>query len=182
MPKPDLENIDAMQIFLHARGFFLAEETIGNINMSADPQLAGETTQAMIVISALASELFLKCIVCVETGLTPQGHYLDYLFSRLSPKTQARIQHIWDTDLVPFREPMWKRIEATFGNGETLKRDLPSALAAASRAFEKTRYSYEGDSSDTQFYISDLPRLLGRVILELKPEWANLRRRVKPVP
>lgn len=70
---------------------------------------------------------------------------------------------------------MWDAIEKD--TGVSVKRDLPSALMAGNRAFEKARYNYEGQSKDTNFYISDLPRLLGRVILEKKPEWASLRRR-----
>ena len=83
---------------------------------------------------------------------------------------------------MPLRDPMWRKVEATFGNGETFKRDLPNALKAGSRAFEKIRYSYEPESKGSQFYISDLPRLLGYVILEKKPEWANVRRKVSEVP
>jgi hypothetical protein len=182
MARPDLKNVDCKKLYMHARGFYLAEEFLMSIKLDDNPQLALEMSQTAIVLSALNTELFLKCIVCLETELVPQGHYLDRLYSRVSQTTRKRIEHIWDTELVPHREPMWKKIEATFGKGETLKRDLPSALSAASRAFEKIRYSYEEDSTETQFYISDLPRILGRVILEMKPEWGRLQRRVSLVP
>jgi hypothetical protein len=178
MPKPDLENIDPQLIYMHARGFYTAEEIIGKISFSRDPYLAAEVSPAVMVISALNIELFLKCIVCIETGLTPQGHHLDYLFGRLSSATQARAEQVWDTEVVPLREPTWKKIETALGHGQTLARDLPSALKAGSLSFEKMRYGYEGKSAETQFYISDVPRLLGRVIIEMKPAWANLRRQV----
>jgi hypothetical protein len=181
MNKPDLKNVDSKELYMHARGFYLAEEFLSNLDFSKNTQLALEITQAGIVLSALNSELFLKCIVCIETGLTPQGHYLDYLYSRVSQKIRSRIEYIWDTELVPFREATWRKMEGAIGKGKTLKRDLPSALKAGRRAFEKIRYSYEPTKKDTEFYISDLPRILGRVILELRPEWELLQRRATEV-
>ncbi len=54
--------------------------------------------------------------------------------------------------------------------------DLPTALTMGSKAFEKIRYSYEGISDDVQYYLQDLPQLLGYLILQMKPEWKALRR------
>jgi hypothetical protein len=76
---------------------------------------------------------------------------------------------------------MWVKIENSFGDGRKIARDLTSALAGGSTAFEKIRYSYEDDNEEVQFYIGDLPQILGRVILEMKPEWRNRRRRVQEV-
>ena len=182
MPKPPLKNIDPKKLFMHAQGFHIAEETLSTITIDRNPHLAAEIGSAVVVLSALNSELFLKCIICIETGLVPQGHYLDELFKEVSAQTQAKIEHIWTTEVVPLREPMWRKIEASIGSGETMRRDLLGALAGGSKAFQKIRYGYEGDTADVQFYISDLPRLLGRVILQMKPEWAGLRRRVHEIP
>lgn len=179
MAKPDLKGIDPLKIYMHARGFYLAEEILSNVDLNNDPQMGMEISEAGIVLSALNIELFLKCMVCIETGLTPQGHFLDRLYSRVSDKTRQRIESIWTNELVPHRDPMWKKMETQIGNGETLKRDLPSAIRAGNRAFEKIRYNYESGDKDTQFYISDLPKILGRVILELKPDWERVRRTVK---
>ena len=65
--------------------------------------------------------------------------------------------------------------------GRKIARDLPSALAAASKAFERIRYSYEGNTTDLQYFLQDLPQLLGRVILELKLEWTGLQRAYRPI-
>ena len=63
--------------------------------------------------------------------------------------------------------------------GKRVPRDLPVALTCANKAFEKVRYVYEGDSADVTFVLSDVPTLLRRVILEKRPEWRNVRRRVE---
>lgn len=178
MARQPLKGINPLDIFMHAKGFHEAENYIANERMGHNPQLALEMGQAVMVLAAFNSELFLKCLICIETGLVPTGHYLDGLFDQLSPETRARIEHIWKTEIVPLRDPMWTSIEKNFGNGETLHRDLPSAIKAGRRAFEKMRYAYEPESKGSQFYIADLPRLLYYVILEKKPEWARLQRKV----
>jgi hypothetical protein len=180
MAKPT-KKIDPLQIFMHADGFYKAEKIISNIDFNSNPQLAAEVAQAAMVLSALNSELFLKCIICIETGKLAHGHHLGELFGELRPQTRKRIEHIWDTELVPFRNPMWMKIENSFGDGRRIARDLLSALTGGSTAFEKIRYSYEPDNEDVQFYIGDLPRILGRVILEMKPEWRYRRRAVQEV-
>jgi hypothetical protein len=182
MARQPLKNINPLDIFMHARGFHAAEDYIASINLSQNPQLALEMSQAAMVLAAFNCELFLKCLICIETGLVPSGHYLDELFDQLAPGTRARIEHIWDSEIVPMRNPMWTKTEEVFGKGDTLKRDLPSAIKAGRRAFEKMRYSYEPDSKDSQFIIGDLPRLLYYVILEKKPEWTRLQRKVSEVP
>jgi len=179
MPKTPLENIDPQKIYLHALGFHTAENALGKLTGSFDPQYGSQVVEANIVLSALTSELFLKCLICIETKLTPQGHHLGELFKQLTPKTQRSIIELWDTHIVPAREQMWRLIENS--QGTKLKRDLPSALFAASRTFEKLRYSYEGNLQDTTFYIGDLPRILRRIILEMNPAWANMGRLVTAV-
>ena len=167
---------------MHARGFHIAEDYIGSINIGQNVQLALEMSQATMVLAAFNCELFLKCLICMETGLVPPGHDLDELYEQLSPETRARCEEMWDTEVVPLRNPMWTKMEADVGKGEKLMRDLPSAIKAGRRAFEKMRYSYEPKSKGSQFYISDLPHLLYLVILEKKPEWARLQRKVSQLP
>jgi hypothetical protein len=181
MSNKPAKKIDPFQIFIHADGFYKADHILSNINFNTDPQLATEIGQASMVLSALNSELFLKCLICIETGRVPRGHNLHSLFKQLKPQTRRRIEHIWDTELVPHRNSMWVKIENSFGDGRKIARDLTSALAGGSTAFEKIRYSYEDDNEEVQFYIGDLPQILGRVILEMKPEWRNRRRRVQEV-
>lgn len=172
---------------MHALGFHYAEDALGHLTKGPDLQLGAQIVQANMVLSALCTELFFKCLVCIETGLTPQGHYLFDLFEQLEPNTQKEITHLWDTQIVPAREPHWGIIEVNLrkeapGRPQIIfKRDLPSALAAANRSFERMRYSYEPDSIQHSFYIGDMPRVLRHTILARQPEWRNLGRGVKKV-
>jgi hypothetical protein len=105
--KPALKDIDPRAIFLHGNGFFLAGELLSSFDMNKNPQLAAEIGQAAMVLSALTSEVFFKCLICIETGLVPSGHDLDYLFKRLSASSRAEIEQIWNSEVVPLRNAMW---------------------------------------------------------------------------
>lgn len=167
---------------MHALGFHVAENSLGNLTLGPDTQLGAQVVQASMVLSAFTTELFLKCRICLETTRTPQGHHLFELFEQLRVPTRTRMIHLWDTVIVPRRDPEWSFIENHQNTGFKFKRDLPGAIADSSRAFEKIRYGYEPGSKDSDFNIGDLPRILRRVILEGKPEWADLGREVKPIP
>jgi hypothetical protein len=63
-----------------------------------------------------------------------------------------------------------------------MPRDLPSALSVGGSSFQKIRYSYEGGTEDLQFYLQDLPLALGRIILQLRPQWQGHLRAYQPLP
>jgi hypothetical protein len=168
---------------MHGLGFHVSEDILGNLTLGPNTQLGAQVVQPGMVLSAFTSELFLKCRICLETTETPQGHHLFDLFEQLRPATRSRLIHLWDTYIVPRRHPEWTFIESSQYDGASkFKRDLPGAISDSSRAFEKIRYRYEPNSQNSTFNIGDLPRILRRVILEGKPDWANLGPDVKPMP
>lgn len=132
-----------------------------------------------IVLGALTTELFLKCMICIETGNASRGHNLRTLFDQITPKSRARIQSLWDSEIATRRQQEWDK-RAKFGLD--VPRDLPSALAKGSDAFERLRYSYEGNTEGVHYYLDDLPALLERVILEMKPDFEAFRRMPLPLP
>jgi hypothetical protein len=167
---------------MHALGFHVAETALGNLTTTPNTQLAAQVVEPTMVLSAFTTELFLKCLICLEMKLTPQGHHLFELFEQLKPETQSKIIHLWDTHILPVRGPEWTFIENN-QPGTKITRDLPGSLKASSLAFENIRYNYEpGTREKSNFNVVDLPRILHRVILEMKPEWRNLGRNVKAVP
>jgi hypothetical protein len=135
--------------------------------------------EPVVVLGALTTELFLKCLICIETGDTPRGHNLKGLFDQLSMATRTRIQNLWDNGISTRKSNEWDEIEK---HGLRMPRDLPSALAKGSSAFEHIRYSYEGNTQDVHYYLEDLPALLERLILEMKPELESYRRLPLPLP
>jgi hypothetical protein len=170
--------IDAKKIFEQGNCFYQTLAILCNVNPE-DVQLGVTIGEPVMVIGALTIELFFKCLTCIETGAVPRGHNLKALYDGLSHATRARIQQTWDGDILVHRKSEWDQLEEAIG--QKIARDLPSALAAASKAFARLRYSYEGNTADVQYFLQDLPQLLGRVVLELKPEWNGLQRPYRPL-
>lgn len=59
----------------------------------------GIISHPLLVLSAFASELYLKCLITIETNETPDGHDLERLFARLQVPTRHEIDGLWDTDI-----------------------------------------------------------------------------------
>jgi hypothetical protein len=170
--------VDPLKIFEQAHGFYQARAILCNVEPE-DTQLAVTIGEPVMVICAFTIELFFKCTICIETGSLPKRvHDLRELFDKLSPQTQAKIQKEWDK-IARHHAKEWDGYEGSLGI--IMARDLPSALAAGGGAFQRIRYSYEGGNESLQFYLQDLPRVLGRIILELKPEWAGRQREFRPL-
>jgi hypothetical protein len=138
MRRSPLKNIDPKILYLHATSFYHVNEMLSNLDFDNDPQSAADVGPAYIVLSALTSELFLKCLICIETGEAQTGHHLSYLYGKLSQGTQTRIKEIWDNDLVKHRADHWDRLEAALGR--KIDRNLLAALKGGDTTFEKMRY------------------------------------------
>jgi hypothetical protein len=171
------QRIDPLEIWLHADGFYQTLYILCNVHPN-NQQVGAWLAQPTMVIGAFTIELFFKCLICLETEDVPRIHDLKELFDMLNPKTQARIEAGW-ASIANHRSEEWDTVEKVLSR--TIARDLRGALTAGSKAFEKIRYSYEGVEDDVQYYLQDLPRLLGRVILERKPDWENLQRPLRPL-
>jgi hypothetical protein len=178
MAKPSASKVDPSKIFEQGDCFYQALEILCNV-YPEDIQMGATLAEPVMVVGALTIELFLKCLNGIETGDIPRGHDLKALFDGLTSPTRDRIQNSWNTGIAVRRAKEWDELEKSLG--VKIARDLPSALAVASRAFERIRYSYEGGTQDLQYYLQDFPSLLGRVILEMKPEWHALKRTLRQI-
>ena len=179
MVQPSSQPIDPLKIFEQAHGFYQALAILCNVE-PGNTQLAVTIGEPVMVIGAFTIELFLKCLICIETGPLPRRvHHLRELFDELSPAIQTRIEKEWDK-IVEHHAEVWDGFERSLGI--TMARDLRSALAAGGDAFQRIRYSYEGGNESLQFYLQDLPRALGRIILEVKPEWTGHERDYRLLP
>lgn len=173
--------IDPRLIYLQGDGFYRAYSVLANdTGVLNEPGLAAEVGNAAMVISAFNSEIFLKCLVCIETGKVPRGHHLLDLFNKLSAEVQRRIEDLWESVVVAQRAEMWNKIDGA--SEEKIARKLRPALKCGNAAFEQIRYSYEGHTSGTAFFLADLPLVLGKMIVELKPEWRGLRLQYQTLP
>jgi hypothetical protein len=122
-----------------------------------------------MVLSAFTSELFLKTLVCLDTGRMVEGHDLEKLYRLLKTETKKAIREGWDA-YIPSQEKTLKAIEAQIGR--TIPRDLESSLRSGSRSFIDLRYMHEGTPS-SEFYILDLPNILHAVIISKRPDWSG---------
>jgi hypothetical protein len=169
--------VDPAKIWQQADCFYQALAMLCNAHPD-NTQLGVMLGEPVMVMGALTIELFFKCLVCIETGAVPHTHNLKDLFDKLSEQTRKRIQRTWDDDICVHRAKGWDQIETALG--QKVVRDLPGALSVASNSFELIRYSYKGNTAELQYFLQDLPQLLGRVILEMKPEWKDVRRTGRP--
>jgi len=126
-----------------------------------------------MVLSAFASELYLKCLLCLETGKVPQTHNLKALFRDLSPALRKQLEELWEADINsrPERQKVLDEIRKLPG-GEELRTDLQYALDVGADAFRELRYFYETEKSF--FLLSDFPNLLHKVILQRMPQWGTI--------
>lgn len=173
--------VSAGAVFEHAECFYRTFAALSQLN--PDPRVDLHTVvtlaEPLIVLAAFTNELFLKCLICIETGGTPRSHDLRALFGKLSEGTRTKIQDMWDHEVAVRRRKDWDDWERF---GLQIPRDLPSALLKGSDAFERYRYSYEGNTQGLHHYLEDLPALLEKIILEMRPEFEGYRRAAVPLP
>jgi hypothetical protein len=154
---------DPLQVFNHGCRFLGTDQALRRVFGGSDWALT--IAPPTMVLSAFASELFLKCLLILETNEAPENiHLLRVLYRRVSHKRRRRIEELWDADARPKLAGL-----AKVQNLPT--DDLPNALFQCSRAFEQLRYAYENDFNNVRYYIGDFAWILMRSIVEIKPEW-----------
>src|ERR1700674_3293155 len=87
---------DARALYQHAWYFLMTDRQL-RVDVEKDRGLEGVFQFPAMVISAFASELFLKCLLVVENKEPPRNvHNLAKLFGLLEQARQGRIQTLWD--------------------------------------------------------------------------------------
>ena len=162
-PKKPTSVSDPQQVYNHANRFLGTDQAIRKI-FGGNRGWSTTVVPPTMVLSAFAAELYLKCILIIETNEAPANiHLLHVLYRRLGHKSKRRIEELWDADCRP------KLLSLTQSHG--LPTDLPNALFKCSAAFEKLRYAYEDSFNDVVYYIGDFPWILARYIAEIRPDW-----------
>ena len=164
----DMSKIDPVEIYKHGTSFFKA---IDQLHDSINRGISGhELGIPIIVLSAFTSEIFLKCLISIEKGVSVRGHDLKGLYDQLTPETQNRIENKWNVIVLTRSDSLNKIEEDT---GQPIPRDLMSNLVESRKSFEQVRYIYE-PGQDVRALLSDLPIPLRDVILEMRPSWSNI--------
>lgn len=165
--KPPLPPLVPIDVFSHAMRFFLACDRLHRASMENEI-VARELAQPILVLTAFASELFLKAQIAAEGAPRPKSHDLRELFDLLSPGAQTIVQGEWDK-VMTHREADTLRLEVTLGM--PLPRDLRAALDLSRKSFEELRYVYETKSANS--VIGFFPIALREALFVLHPEWAR---------
>ncbi len=161
--------LDPHEIFLHAYHFHESDHRLRKGLSSEDIDEVALIAHPSMVLCAFASELYLKCLLCIETGKVPREHHLKSLFLRLESSTRKRLEDLWNESL---RRPERQRelnCIRKLPEGDRLQFDLLYILGIGANAFEELRYLYETKRS--YFLLHDFPDMLHTVILERFPDW-----------
>jgi hypothetical protein len=159
LPKP---KYDPFKIFEHASHFHESDHRLRNSAPHDKPDQIALIAHPAMALSAFASELYLKCLLCIETGNVPTGHNLKKLFDALQPATRHRLEDLWDADIRrPERARTLDHIR-TLPGGSGLRLDLFYALDVGADSFIELRYFYEKRQS--YFLIGDFPNQLLRLV------------------
>jgi len=171
------ENIKPEKIFSHGRAFhksydMLVKSASPVAGARPDEQLIGIIAHPSLVLSVFASELYLKSLLCMETGKVPNTHDLKELFGGLKIEARRELDDLWDADIrLPERQPIVDQIRLLPG-GDKFRPDLRYALKRGRNAFIELRYFYERERS--YFLLSDFPFLLRKAILKRCPSWGSI--------
>jgi hypothetical protein len=169
MNKPVKPSLDPLEIYMNAESYRLAYITL-RITGDKDPNFMTAVATPHMVLSAFATELYFKCLLCLEGSKVMPTHNLKALFRELAPQTRTRVEQLWKRHAVGLEE-MWRMIEQT--TNTPVPRDFVTLLAMSSNAFQKLRYVHEDASGS--FFVGDLPPILRTIILDRRPLWATLR-------
>jgi len=168
--------LDPSKIFRHATGFHNAYIRLLNSVPTDAPaeikqQDIGIISIPTMTLQAFTSELYLKCLLCVESNAVPDGHDLETLFGLLQLPTRREIEDLWDGDIrKPHKQTMIEAMRK-HPKGENIRLDIRYALDVGGGAFMDLRYFYERE--EVFFLLSDLPSLLRTVILRRFPSWVS---------
>jgi hypothetical protein len=126
----------------------------------------GKCAVAEVVNEAFCLELYLKCLLMLETGNKGHGHKLKDLFDKLSQTNQAKVERYYNEDLGDLKMVTVQR------RGKTYASDLNGVLQATSDSFVEWRYLFE-EKMDPKPILGwqSLRASLLRLILELRPDW-----------
>jgi hypothetical protein len=169
--KPPKASLDPLRIFQHASRFHASDRRLRSTLDASKPHDIEMLAIPANVLSVFTSELYLKCLLCVETGIVPDTHNLKALFKRLQPVTRRALEDLWDMEVrLPHRQKVLDLIR-TMPEGKNLRADLIYALDVGANSFIELRYFYEKNKAF--FLLDEFPNMLRKVILNRFPAWGT---------
>jgi HEPN domain-containing protein len=122
---------------------------------------------AMATNAAFSLEMYLKCLLLLETGNALWGHDLYDLFRTLSESTRSELTRAHE-EFVESNPALMERLSQ-----EGLATDLEQLLKRGRSAFSDFRYAHEQIPLNTDFALNGLTYCVRERILMLRPEWKS---------
>jgi hypothetical protein len=166
MKKPSKKIADPRKIFEHAERFCWTDLHLRELR---DQQVLPMILLPAMMLSAFASELYLKCLHLIDGNKMTEGHSLQELHQALQPLRQKRIETLWNAVMVEQKQRL-DIIDQT-AKFQKFTRDLAMALKDGDQAFVRLRYVYE--DTNFKFYLGDFHTVLRTAILEIQPSWVT---------
>ena len=118
---------------------------------------------------AIATELYLKCLLTVEGSQIPKVHNLKYLFNQVSRESRGKIRR---------RHNRLAKKHPGLSNFRKIgiKTDLDSLLEDGQDVFKLFRYLFEGIPNRMQpvgFALELFGHIIRNRILDLRPKWLS---------
>ena len=168
-----MSNVPAMKppraIFNQAQRFHLAMNILKGALIREPPPVSHLMFPTMVQ-AALASELYLKCLIAIYGAPNPLKHDLKFLYMQLPVSTRSSINRDWKEQFS--REA---RLNAKRGG---LKIDLNTVLESQSDWFLRLRYWHESNNvlySHNHYgkiiSIVHFPPILESYIKKTHPDW-----------
>ena len=171
-------------IFVVAEQFRFADKML-HLMLDGELQYQGQrvpfdVSAPMVTCAAFALELYLKCLISMETGKAPPNrHECDYLFGLLHIDTQAAIRKYFHKEggaTIAFIESEFAKL-----GRPAPKIDFDYVLHASRRSFPIARYLYEGLPGEQGWVAEMIMEGARAVILKRFPRWKEARQKNPPV-
>ncbi len=168
---------DFSSIFWNASNFENASMILDRENarvfMSTKGPVRSHYQVPTVVCRAFSIELYLKCLIGIETGNVPRGHELAELYLLLSEQSRKAIKDKFDSLILA--NPGLMAMKKFFANDKSspvnISLDIEDVLKVVNRVFETWRYSYEGKGGSS-YGLGELSRAIRETIIALNPDIA----------
>lgn len=163
------------EMFNQARAFCLASALLRTTNGNDRYPIDDSDRISLYLVAttnlAFSIELFLKCLILIETQKPTTGHDLGVLYSKLSPNTQSKIES--EFNKLYLNSAALKTLPDKAMKLHTIQ----EVLETNSNTFEKYRYFYERGLKHGQgnMGLGEIAQALQIVISQIDPTATTFR-------
>jgi hypothetical protein len=162
---------DAREMFYHAEHIYFGNEIIAQRRDQTATTIGYNERNVglyipMAILSAFATEIYLKCLLLLETGSFQSGHDLRTLFDALDNQTKTEVRTRFDAHASS--DGLFEKLRRDRG----WSMDFDWCLDSSRKAFNKFRYLYETPLElDEGCFVRLIMNALRETIVQRFPTW-----------